>query len=352
MENFKIFNVLISIEDAISRLKNGEILIIVDDEDRENEGDFFIPAQIVKPEHINFMARIGGGLVCISINYDRFNNLNLNIPVDNTSKFSTPFGYPIDYKDVKTGSSAYERALTARMVCDESKNENDFIKPGHLYTLRARKGGVLERVGHTEASVDISSIAGFYPAGVICEIMDENGEMARMPKLMEIAKKYNLGIITIADLISYRLKREKIVFRVNERREVETEYGIFKLYEYRDIYDKSHYVLEKETNSDIKYVRVHKINIFSDMLGIKGDIDYEKKRVAFDIISQKGGAFVYLDASDGEVKSEKVFKSYGIGAQIIRDLGYEKIVVITPNPMDYKGIEAFGIEIVDYIYKN
>ncbi|MCS7245690.1 MAG: 3,4-dihydroxy-2-butanone-4-phosphate synthase [candidate division WOR-3 bacterium] len=343
---------LISIENAISRVKNGEILIIVDDEDRENEGDFFIPAEIVKPEHINFMAKVAGGLVCVSINYDRFNSLNLNISVSNTSKFSTPFGYPIDYKDVKTGSSAYERALTARMVCDETKNENDFIKPGHLYTLRARKGGVLERVGHTEASVDMARISGFYPAGVICEIMDENGEMARMPKLMEIANKYNLGIITITDLISYRLNREKIVFRINEKKEVETEYGVFNLYEYRDIYNKVHYVFEKETDNSIKYVRVHKINIFSDVLGIKNNIDYEKKKVAFDIISQRGGAFIYLDVVNGEVRSERVFKNYGIGAQIIRDLGYEKIVVITPNPMDYKCIEAFGIEIVDYIYKS
>jgi 3,4-dihydroxy 2-butanone 4-phosphate synthase/GTP cyclohydrolase II len=341
--------VIVSVEKAIEEVKNGNLLIIVDDEDRENEGDFFIPAQIVKPEHINFMARVGGGLVCISINYDRFNELELNVPIENTSKFLTPFGYPIDYKDVKTGTSAYERALTARMVCDITKKANDFIKPGHLYTLQSRKGGVLERAGHTEASVDISKLANFYPAGVICEIMDDNGTMARLPKLKEIAQNYNIKIVMIRDLIAYRFKMEKIVFRIFEK-DVKTEFGEFKLYAYKDIYNKIHYVLEKPTKNEIKYVRVHKRYIFADELLIIDDVNYGKRRRSFEIISKNGGAFVYLDFDDSITEKDHIFRNYGIGAQIIKDLGYEKIIVITPNPMEYKGIEGFGIEIVDFIF--
>lgn len=340
---------VVSVEKAIEEVKNGNILIIVDDEDRENEGDFFIPAQIVKPEHINFMARVGGGLVCISINYDRFNELKLNVSLENTSKFSTPFGYPIDYKEVSTGTSAYERALTARMVCDESKGADDFIKPGHLYTLQSRKGGVLERAGHTEASVDMSKLSGFYPAGIICEIMDDDGSMARMPKLLEIAQKYNIKIITIKDLIAYRIQRERIVFRTSQR-DVLTEFGQFRLYTYTDIYNRMHYVLEKPSNEEVKYVRVHRRYILADELLILDDENYGKKRRAFEIISNKGGAFVYLELGDDIKEKNNIFRSYGIGAQIIKDLGYEKIIVITPNPFNYKGIEAFGIHIVDFIF--
>ncbi len=336
-------------EKAIEEIKNGNILIIVDDEDRENEGDFFIPAQIVRPEHINFMARVGGGLVCISINYDRFNELKLNISIENTSKFSTPFGYPIDHREVSTGTSAYERALTARMVCDETKKAEDFIKPGHLYTLQSRKGGILERAGHTEASVDMSKLSGFYPAGIICEIMDEDGSMARMPKLLEISQKYNIKIIKIIDLIAYRIQRERIVFRISQR-DVLTEYGAFKLYTYKDIYNRLHYVLEKPSNNEIKYVRVHRRHILADELLIIDDENYGKKKRAFEIISEKGGAFVYLELENNIKEKNHTFRSYGIGAQIIKDLGYEKIIVITPSPFKYKGIEAFGIEIIDFIY--
>ncbi|MEO0203209.1 MAG: 3,4-dihydroxy-2-butanone-4-phosphate synthase [candidate division WOR-3 bacterium] len=340
---------IVSVEKAIDEVKNGNLLIIIDDEDRENEGDFFIPAQIVKPEHINFMARVGGGLVCISINYDRFNELELNVPIENKSKFSTPFGYPIDYKDVKTGTSAYERALTARMVCDITKKANDFIKPGHLYTLQSKKGGVLERAGHTEASVDISKLANFYQAGVICEIMDDDGNMARLPKLKEIAKNYNIKIVMIKDLIAYRFKMEKIVFRIFEKI-VRTEFGEFILYVYKDIYDKHHYVLEKPTKNEVKYVRVHRKYILADELFIMDDLNYGKKKRALEIISREGGAFVYLDFEDSVSENDKIFRNYGIGAQIIKDLGYEKIIVITPNPMNYKGIEGFDIEIIDFIY--
>jgi 3,4-dihydroxy 2-butanone 4-phosphate synthase/GTP cyclohydrolase II len=345
MENYIITN----IETAIEEIKNGNIIIIVDDEDRENEGDFFIPAQIVKPEHINFMARVGGGLVCVSINYERFYNLELEVPIENTSKFSTPFGYPIDYKDVKTGTSAYERALTARMICDETKGKDDFIRPGHLYTLCSRKGGVLERAGHTEASVDLSRIANFYPAGVICEIMDDDGSMARMPKLIEIAKKFNLKIITIKSLIAYRFKKERIIQKIFEKN-VKTEYGEFKLHAYKDIYNKVHYVLEKPTSEKIKFVRVHRRFILADELFIIDDINYGKKKRALEMISKNGGAFIYLDVDENLNEKDNVFRNYGIGAQIIRDLGYEKIVVITPNPLNYKGIEGFGIEIVDFVF--
>ncbi len=335
-----------SIEEALEDIKRGKPIIIVDDEDRENEGDFFVPAQICKPEHINLMAKVGGGLVCVSMDPERFEQLELDVPLKNTSRFGTPFGIPIDYKDVTTGTSAHERALTARMVADESKGPSDFIKPGHLYTLKAKKGGVLERAGHTEASVDLARLAGFYPAGVICEIMDEDGSMARMPKLKEIARKYNLRIITIRDLIEYRLRRESLVEKVDER-DVETPFGQMKLHVFRDIYGRKHYALERESSDEVKFVRVHRGNILADVLMVKDVEDYGKRERAMRIISEKGGAFIYLNTGNGEEreKDRMDFRDYGIGAQIIRLLGYRRIVPITSRPLHYRGIEGFGIEI-------
>ncbi len=334
------------IEEALEDIKRGKPIIIVDDEDRENEGDFFVPAQICKPEHINLMAKVGGGLVCVSMAPERFEQLELDVPLKNTSRFGTPFGIPIDYKDVTTGTSAHERALTARMVADESRGPSDFIKPGHLYTLKAKKGGVLERAGHTEASVDLAKLAGFYPAGVICEIMDEDGSMARMPKLKEIARKYGLRIITIRDLIEYRLKRESLVEKVDERN-VETPFGQMKLYVFRDIYGRKHYALERGSSDEVKFVRVHRGNILADVLMVKDVEDYGKRERAMRIISEKGGAFIYLNTGNGEEgeKDRMDFRDYGIGAQIIRLLGYKRIIPITSKPLHYKGIEGFGIEI-------
>ncbi len=335
-----------TIEEALEDIRRGKPIIIVDDEDRENEGDFFVPAQICQPEHINFMARVGGGLVCVSMNPDRFEQLELDVPLKNTSRFGTPFGIPIDYREVTTGTSAHERALTARMVADESKGPSDFIRPGHLYTLKARRGGVLERAGHTEASVDLARLAGFYPAGVICEVMDEDGSMARLPKLKEIARRYDLKIVTIRDLIEYRLRRETIVERVEER-EVETAYGRMRLHVFRDIYGRKHYALEKVSDSDVKFVRVHRSNILADILMVKDVEDFGKKERAMKVIGERGGAFIYLDTGNGHAEAgEKMdFRDYGIGAQIIRLLGYRRIIPITSKPLNYKGIEGFGITI-------
>ncbi len=336
----------VDVQRAVEELKEGNLLIIVDDEDRENEGDFFIPAQICKPEHINFMARVGGGLVCVSMDKGRFDELQLNVPLENTSKFQTPFGYPIDYKEVTTGTSAYERALTANMVADITKKAEDFIKPGHLYTLKARQGGVLERAGHTEASVDLSKLAGFFPAGVICEIMDDDGSMARIDKLSEIAESYNIKILTVKSLIEYRLKREKLVVKLEERL-VRTQFGSMKLHLFEDIYGRRHFVLENPTKNRRKYVRVHRYDPLSDGLGIVNE-NYLKKHKALQIISSKGGAFVYLDGAEGKPERAMDFRDYGIGAQIIRELGYEEIVPITSKPMNYKAIEGFGLKIVDF----
>ncbi len=335
-----------TIEEALEDIRRGRPIIIVDDEDRENEGDFFVPAQICQPEHINFMARVGGGLVCVSMTPERFEQLELEVPLKNTSRFGTPFGIPIDYKEVTTGTSAHERALTARMVADESKGASDFVRPGHLYTLKARKGGVLERAGHTEASVDLARLAGFYPAGVICEVMDEDGSMARLPRLKEIARKYDLKIVTIRDLIEYRLRRETIVEKMEER-EVETAYGRMKLHVFRDIYGRKHYALEKVSDSDVKFVRVHRGSILADVLMVKDVEDFGKKERAMRVISERGGAFIYLDTGNGNLApGEKMdFRDYGIGAQIIRMLGYRRIIPITSKPLNYKGIEGFGISI-------
>ncbi|MBM1154923.1 3,4-dihydroxy-2-butanone-4-phosphate synthase [archaeon] len=351
------------VEEALEALRRGDFIIVVDDEDRENEGDFVVAAERVTPEHINTMARVGGGLVCLALNPKRFDELQLALPVPNTSKMGTPFGVPIDAKDVTTGTSAYERAMTARWAADPSKGPEDFVRPGHLYTLRAAEGGVLRRAGHTEASVDLARLAGLYPAAVICEIMDEDGRMARLPKLAEVAKRLGVKIISVNQIIEYRLKRELTVRRLLQR-PLPTRWGQFTLHAYEDtITGEVHFALVSGEVKDGILVRVQKGCVVGDVFGALTCDCREQLDSALWRIANEGGVLVYLSQTPkgeaflkrtlGHIDPEELWEDdpryIGTGAQILRDLGVKRFRLLTNIPRKIKGLEGFGLEIVERV---
>ncbi len=259
-----------TIPEAIEAIRNGEMIIVTDDPGRENEGDLIMAAEKVTPGAINFMTKYGRGLICLPAAATRLAELNLPLMVsENTARLHTAFTVTIDAKDVSTGVSAYERAHTIRKFADPQTTSDDFVRPGHIFPLQAMDGGVLRRAGHTEATVDLALLAGLYPAGVLCEILNEDGTMARMPELLKIAPKHGLKIITIADLIAYRRQTESLIKRVAEA-ELQTQHGRFKLYSYESVDDlKTHIALVKEDVSDDKpvLVRVHSQCLTGDVFG-------------------------------------------------------------------------------------
>jgi 3,4-dihydroxy 2-butanone 4-phosphate synthase/GTP cyclohydrolase II len=367
-----------TIEEAIEDIKKGKMIVVVDDEDRENEGDLVMAAEKVTPAAINFMAKYGGGLVCLPVVRERLEELHIERMVaKNTDPNRTAFTVSIDAAECTTGISAQERSMTIRRVIDPTSSPKDFTRPGHIFPIEYREGGVLVRAGHTEASVDLAKFAGLYPAGVICEIMNEDGTMARVPELMEYCKKHHLKIITIASLIDYRRKNEKLIECVSKVY-MPTKYGDFTAYSYVSLITKeNHLALVKGTitGDDSILVRVHSECLTGDVFGSQRCDCGEQLDMAMKLISQEGhGVLLYMrqegrgiglvnklkayslqDGGMDTVEANKALgfpadsRDYGIGAEILADLGLKKIRLLTNNPRKITGIEGFGLEIVERI---
>jgi len=369
-----------SIEEAIDDIKNNKVVIVVDDEDRENEGDFVAAARSVTPEMINFMATHGRGLICAPLVEDRCDDLGLTLMVrDNSAAYETPFTVSVDLigHGCTTGISASDRSKTIQALIDPTINPNELGKPGHIFPLRAKKGGVLRRAGHTEAAIDLARLAGFEPAGVIVEILNEDGTMARLPQLMEIAKRFDLKVVAIKDLIAYRLKNETLIEREVSVK-MPTEYGDFDLVAYKQVTnDMEHLALVKGTweADEPVLVRVHSSCMTGDIFGsCRCDCGHQLQ-AAMRMVEKAGkGVIVYMNQEGrgigllNKLKAYKLqeegldtveanlklgFKSdqrdYGIGAQIIRDLGVSKMKLMSNNPKKRTGLVGYGLEIVDSV---
>lgn len=364
-----------TIEKGIEEIRKGNIVIIVDDEDRENEGDFIMAAEKVTPEAINFMTKYGRGLVCLAMGGERLDELQIPSMVErNTAKMNTAFSVSIDaIHGTTTGISAHDRAHTILTAIDKKTKPEDLARPGHIFPLRAKPGGVLKRAGHTEAVVDLTRLADLYQAGVLCEIMDDDGTMARLPKLKEIAKKFNLTLITIASLIEYRKRKEKFVVREAEAN-LPTKYGDFKIIAYRDlISDIVHIAIVKGEVSSKKnvLVRVHSECLTGDVFSSRRCDCGEQVNSALRMIEEEGeGVFLYMKQEGrgigllNKIKAYRLqekgldtveanerlgfppdLRDYGIGAQILVDLGLSSIRLLTNNPKKVVGLEGYGLYI-------
>ena len=364
-----------SVQSAIDEIRNGQCVIIVDDADRENEGDIVMASELITPDAVNFMAKYARGLICVSISKDQAEKLSLNLmEKKNTGLHETNFTISVDKKkDTTTGISAFDRSKTIRALVDESSNGKDFARPGHIFPIIGKEGGVLRRAGHTEASMDLSEMAGLKPSGVICEIMAEDGDMLRGDELEIFARNHNLKIISIEDLIRYKRKTEKLINKL-ESVNLPTDYGKFKLHLYQSEFDdKQHIALTHGDyqNQDSVLVRVHSECLTGDVfLSKRCDCGIQLNSAMKEIVNNGSGVIIYLkqegrgiglkhkikayklqeDGLDTVEANEKLgfppdMRDYGVGAQILKDLKIKKLKIMTNNPKKLIGLEGHGLEI-------